>query len=504
MPLTEPNDTAVGYLTYTVEAVRIQIGDQEVAGLVRPSTRGRPVPRPPNRTALLLGWSLKECVSVTVHLIVLFQRGRLGACRGEMSGSATAEMTLPAEPLTAGRARRAVRESLEVAGATHLLEVAELVVSELVTNAVVHAGTQMHVRIVAEPEGIRVEVGDGNDHLPMRRSWSDAAGTGRGLRIVDELADRWGAHRTEDGKIVWFEVGRLAHLSPITASAAALPSGSERIVIRLLSVPLLMHWAWQEHAATLLREYLLYSLEQDPRALDDHAAASNALSVLDEQLPTPRLPTEARALMASSVEPDVTAPEVALRINASSVRHFEVLDDLLTRAVAAAEDGYLLSPPTQPEMAEMRAWLCGEVAGQARADEPRPWRADADVRTVVDSSLSQTDAYQGLLDKDDPIIVTDGKSVIVAVSPLVVAFLGYRRESDLLGRRILVVVPTRFHQAHIAGTTLHVTNGRDALLNQWLTVPMVRADGTETPVGLHVAAHGAAGDTGMFVAHLRW
>lgn len=411
-------------------------------------------------------------------------------------------MSLPAEPMTAGQARRAVRRALEVAGATHLGDVAELVVSELVTNAVVHAGTMVSLRITAEPSAIRVEVEDGSVRLPVRRTWTDTAGTGRGLRIVEEHADRWDTYRTRDGKVVWFELGDLS--SPLLVnSAPLLMAVPDRIEVTLLDMPLLMHWAWQEHAATLLREHLLYALERDEHAVDDHAAASSALSILDEHLPTPQLPEDPEELMASSVEPAVTAPRVIVRIPAESVRHFEILDNLLVRAVEAAESGHLLSPPTQPEMAEMRAWLCGEVAGQARAAEPTPWRTRSVVPLPLDPDTPRSQVYRDLSESDESFIATDETSIIVAVSPSVVEFLGYEREADLLGQRILAVVPERFHQAHIAGTTLHVTNGRDALLNLWITVPVVRADGTEVPVGLHVAPRRLGGDFQVYVAHLR-
>jgi PAS domain S-box-containing protein len=445
---------------------------------------------------------LRDGFAVTVHSIVPV-RGWARAGDGvSMSGSVITEVAFPAEPTSPARARRAVRKALAAVDATHLGEVAELAVSELVTNAVVHAGTQVRVRITAEPTAVRVEVGDGSPRLPVLRGWTDTAGTGRGLRIVDQHADRWGAGRVDDGKVVWFEVGRPVTPIQPRPDALALPP-TARVDIMLLDVPLLMHWAWQEHAATLLREYLLYALERDGRALDDHVAASSALGLLDEQVPKPELPSQPDALMASAVEPVVSAAKVTLRIPTSSVPHFLVLDDLLVRAVDAAQDGRLLSPPTQPEMAEMREWLCGEVVRQAGAAEPTPWLARTDVRTVLDPASARAQVIGRLVDTDQAMIATDDTSVIVAVTPSVIAFLGYAAESDLLGRRILAVVPARFHQAHIAGTTLHVTNGRDALLNQWITAPMVRADGTEVLVGMHVHSHRLDGDARVFLARLR-
>lgn len=418
-----------------------------------------------------------------------------------MSGSAISVVRLPPRPESVGRARRAVSEALAVSGAMHLVEAAELVISELVSNVVVHAGTDVELRITAEPEAIRVEIDDGNPHLPVLRTWSQTAGTGRGLLIVEDFCDRWDASRTRAGKTVWFEIGEPTISVPATkAVRRAVPVIVE---VTLLDVPLLMHWAWQEHAASLLRDYLLHALEDDAGVLDDHAAASDALSILGEQLPVPGLPSESAALMAGCVEPGVTADKVMLRVPASSVAHFAILDDLLVRAVRAAMAGLLLSPPTQPEMAEMRRWLCTEVSNQARLGRPTPWRAQTDVWVPSDENAPQEHAYRVLARSPEPLIATNEASVIVAVTARAVSFLGYRDETELLGRRVLVVVPVRFHQAHIAGTTLHVTNGRDVLLHQWITVPVVRADGSEVPVDLHVEPRQLDGGHRVFVASLR-
>ncbi len=396
-----------------------------------------------------------------------------------------------------------MRLALHSAGEAHLSDICELVVSELVTNAVVHAATPIVLRITTGPSAIRVEVEDGSPYLPTRRAWSDTAGTGRGLRIVDQQVDRWDAALTGSGKVVWFEIGDAVALPQASPSVPGPAAGTEPVEITLLSVPLLMHWAWQEHVSTLLRDYLLYALERHPGALHDHAVASGALSLLDASLPTPLLPEEPDELMARAVEPTVTAPQILLSIPAPSLRSFELLDDLLTRAVTAAEDGHLLSPPTQPEMAEMRAWLCGEVAGQAAGADPTPWLARTDPRAAIDPGSARVEVHRELSEGTEPLIVTDERSVIVAVTPRAVEFLGYAREDELLGRRVLAVVPTRFHQAHIAGTTLHVTNGRSALLDQWITVPVVRADGSEVPVQIHVAARLLRGELRVFVARLR-
>jgi PAS domain S-box-containing protein len=278
--------------------------------------------------------------------------------------------------------------------------------------------------------------------------------------------------------------------------------GVPAVRVTLRDVPLLMHWAWQEHAHSLLREYLLFALDTEPAVVERHAEASEALSLLHEQLPRPELPDDPDALLADTLEPGVTAGEVVVEVPARSVRHFATLDDVLGRAVDEADAGRFLGPPTQPEISEMRAWFCEEVARQASgAAAPRPWRARSDARATVADGGLLLERYAELTGSDGDVLVTNEASVIVAVSPTVAAFLGYRDASDLVGRRVIAVVPPRYHQAHIAGTTLNATNGRDTLLGVRLTVPVVRADGAEVPVGLCVTPRILDG-TRVFVADL--
>lgn len=422
-----------------------------------------------------------------------------------MTGPVVASLTLPADVRSVGRAREMMREVLKAVSADELLEAAEVAISEVVTNAVVHAGTEIEVRIRAAERALRVEVDDRSSRLPVLRTWSTTAGTGRGLHIIGESTDRWAVDPAPHGKTVWFEIGQLEETSGAPSSPRRPDDAvaEEVLQVTLLDVPLLMHRAWQEHAATLLREYLLYALEEDSGALDDHAAASDALSILHEYLPAPTLPNDTATLMASSVEPGITAAEVVLRIPKTSVAKFAVLDDVLSRAVIAANEGCLLVPATQPEIAEMRQWLCREVAAQAEGTtRPRPWRPSPDVSAAIDDDLLAR-IHGEFASLTDALIATDERYVIVAVTPPAVRFLGYQDESGLLGRRILVVIPNRYHQAHIAGTTFHATNGRHALLDRWITAPILRADGSEVPVDLHVEPRLLDDDRRIFVATLK-
>jgi anti-sigma regulatory factor (Ser/Thr protein kinase) len=95
-----------------------------------------------------------------------------------VSGSVVTVVSLPPASTVVREARLAVRHALTKVGASDLVDAAELATSELVTNAVVHAGSQVTLRITAEARAVRVEVGDTSRHLPVRRSWGAAAATG--------------------------------------------------------------------------------------------------------------------------------------------------------------------------------------------------------------------------------------------------------------------------------------------------------------------------------------
>jgi PAS domain S-box-containing protein len=416
-------------------------------------------------------------------------------------------VALDADPRNVSRGRRILRDALVRSGAEHLVESATLLLSEVVTNAFVHVGTQVLVLVWSTDEGVRVEVEDAGSHVPARRHYVGTAGTGRGLQLLDELADRWGTVARPTGKTVWFELGapptgRVALAEDAADEPVEEPTGTRQVTLR--HVPLLMHVAWQEHAATLLREYLLHVLDDDDDILDRHAQASEAMSLLNEQLPAPALSEEAGALMADATEPNVTADEVVLHIPVASIPHFATLDELLRCAIEEARAGRFLSPPTQPEIDEMRHWICSEVARQTSGNTTAtPWLARTDVRATLADQATLTATYSHLATVDEPLLATDEASIIVAASQPALDVLGYRSADQLLGRRVIVVVPARYHQAHIAGTTLHATNGRDNLLGVPLEVPMVRADGTEVPVRLEVRPQRLDADHRVFVARFR-
>lgn len=91
-------------------------------------------------------------------------------------------------------------------GCEALVDVIILLVSEVVTNAVLHARSDVELRLVGERDHMRVEISDSCALVPVLRERSEDAMTGRGLQLVAQLASSWGVSERVDGKTVWFEL----------------------------------------------------------------------------------------------------------------------------------------------------------------------------------------------------------------------------------------------------------------------------------------------------------
>jgi serine phosphatase RsbU (regulator of sigma subunit) len=117
-----------------------------------------------------------------------------------------AEWRLALDPIETGRARAVVAEQLHEWGLARLAPNAELLVSELVTNAVRHSHHRpVELRLI-RGDTLLCEVDDDDHELPALCGAGPADEFGRGLRVVSTLAREWGASRTKAGKTVWFEL----------------------------------------------------------------------------------------------------------------------------------------------------------------------------------------------------------------------------------------------------------------------------------------------------------
>lgn len=114
---------------------------------------------------------------------------------------------LSSHPTSAAAARRFVAGVLaewRCAGAE--VDAVLQCTDELVTNAILHACSDVDIVVRRDGGAVRVEVHDRSTRPPLRRVHADDAESGRGLHVVDALSSRWGVFPLEGGKSVWFEV----------------------------------------------------------------------------------------------------------------------------------------------------------------------------------------------------------------------------------------------------------------------------------------------------------
>jgi anti-sigma regulatory factor (Ser/Thr protein kinase) len=124
----------------------------------------------------------------------------------------TADRLFANHPASVAQARQFARESL--AGVSdEVLDVVALMVSELATNSVRHTDTDFTVSVDRENDEIRIAVTDSGTGLPAVQSPAPTDPSGRGLRIVEKLADDWGVTETAGrrGKTVWLTLSLRPH-----------------------------------------------------------------------------------------------------------------------------------------------------------------------------------------------------------------------------------------------------------------------------------------------------
>ncbi|MYW14443.1 PAS domain S-box protein, partial [Streptomyces sp. SID2955] len=173
----------------------------------------------------------------------------------------------PPETRSAPLARRFVRSALRGV-APEVVDTAELLTSELVTNAVLHARTEVEVRIWSHEGQVRVRVGDGRPDRPLvPREPRPYAGTGRGLAVVEELASSHGAHVGEGRKTVWFELWPKAPVPP-SSGWESVPVCGRTATVTLIDMPYTVFRAAQQHGDGMLRELMLTT------RVEEHAGVS--------------------------------------------------------------------------------------------------------------------------------------------------------------------------------------------------------------------------------------
>ncbi|HZE65097.1 MAG TPA: SpoIIE family protein phosphatase [Sporichthyaceae bacterium] len=165
------------------------------------------------------------------------------------------ELVLAPREHSPAAARETVRAAVHGAGLDHLLDEALLLTTELVTNALVHGGTEVELRIESEAQVLRVEVSDrGRGRVSVPQAVGPEQESGRGMFLVDMLSAAWGTRHHATGKTVWFELGGSpAPAAPGPVSSVVGPAPRDLAFLLGLNVDVERQLAPEQLVAELLR-----------------------------------------------------------------------------------------------------------------------------------------------------------------------------------------------------------------------------------------------------------
>jgi PAS domain S-box-containing protein len=394
---------------------------------------------------------------------------------------------------SARRARRFITEKLQSLGLADLVDAAQVAVSELVTNGVLHARTPLVVSVAEIRDGVRVGVRDGNAELPVPRDYGRDAITGRGLTLVAALTDSVGVEPDGDGKTVWFTLtrSRVAPTRPVrhwTVDDMVFDEFEQEFdapglpVALLEELPVRLWRAAQQYHDAALRELVLHvAATGDPAAGERVAAASAAQAALAG--------TIGRAVGGTDAESVTVRVEVSPELAAQARLLREVLDE--ADRLAATER--LLVRPALPEVVELRDWVCAQLVAQAGGAAAVPF-AHAEPPAGPDGSGVPLPTWDvaAVLEASRAVLAVDDHDRLLALSPAAAELLGWDA-SGLVGRRLTALIPPTLRERHVAGFTRHLAGQEDGILNVDLQRPVVRGDGSTATVGLRVERVVAAG-----------
>jgi PAS domain S-box-containing protein len=333
-----------------------------------------------------------------------------------------------------------------------------------------------------------------------------------------------------DGKVVWFTItGEAAEQSDEDLLAAwddaawdvGEPLGTatvrqvqEQCTVRLLALPPLLWLAAREHHDALVRELGLHIAAHGDADLvvdvpaADLARATVSIAVVEAVERVQRSGAVRGAMPAGHPGPvhDVPAHlDLEITLPTDVVPAFAALRQTLDAAERLAAAGLLLSRPGQPEVVAVRDWVCEQVASQWAGGPPTAWAgADQERFTVVDRTAERRPVDWDVAfvrDSTRGVVAADDTNRIIAVSRSVADALGWAVD-DLVGRRVVTLVPQRLREAHVAGFTRHLTTGEAHVLGVPLTVPVLRADGTEITASLLVEAAPTPAGRAVYLAWL--
>jgi PAS domain-containing protein len=282
-----------------------------------------------------------------------------------------AELTFGTEPDLVPRARLLVRSAL-LSSRPELADDAELVVSELVTNAALYGEPPVTVRVRVGSE-VRVEVEDAGRHLPVMAHPEADATTGRGLSLVAAVATCWGIDQLPDhGKRVWAELtgysdGGMGPVSDLPAIPGpwAPEDRSSLHTIRLGQVPTDLLLEAGAHIDAVLRELSLLREGEATSGIPLPPELGHLVEPLTVDFADGRHQIAGQAAAAAARGDDLT--DLELRLDVGAVEPGERYLAALDEADRSARAAHLLALAAAPVHRILRQWCVGTAVEQLRA-----------------------------------------------------------------------------------------------------------------------------------------
>jgi GAF domain-containing protein/anti-sigma regulatory factor (Ser/Thr protein kinase) len=276
------------------------------------------------------------------------------------------------EPDAAPIARSAAALAVKEWGLGHLADDTALVVSELVTNGMLHAGAPVKLRLRATEDGVRIEVEDRSRIAPVRPIATLDSMTGRGIALVEALARRWGVQQLADGKVVWCELHPSSYDDEPDVDVDALlaawsdDTGAEPLyTVELGDVPTDLLVAAKAHIDNLIREFTLAaagdisgSTGKVPMEL------AQLIDTVVHRFAEARQAIKRQAIAAAMRGEQRTHLQVSLTL--SAVEAGEEYLAALDLADSYARDARLLTLETPPAHRVFRHWYVGALVDQVR------------------------------------------------------------------------------------------------------------------------------------------
>ena len=296
-------------------------------------------------------------------------------------------LELSPEPQSVRRARVWVVSELSTIGRDDLADAAELGVSELVTNAILHADPPIVVRMGGTAAHPRVEVHDTSAVAPKARSMTDderlLATVGRGLGIVAMFSTTWGAEVSSQGKVVWFEPaaeatspldeteakGEVFDLSELVDERlAAVDDPGDRVTVRLLGMPVQVFAHYRIWYDELRRELRLLALNHG----SDYPLAQE-LSELTLQVEQERRQARGIDRLDAAIARGEERVDLEYHVPPTAGATMGRLRELLEQVDVFCREQRLLTLAPGPQQTALRTWYLGEFTRQTAGEAPTPW-----------------------------------------------------------------------------------------------------------------------------------